>query len=520
MNPPHPALQNDAILSEIFGHIAESIQHDSYTSLSRSARVCRHFLEPALTALWRELTDLSQLFGILKTSLVKVQNRGRDVYVICGPISSDEWTRFQYYARRVRVLRYSYYGTIGPSIFLQLICHSGGPLLPSLVALYWEQHGPLGTELWAFLSQSLRRVHINYPCDYLSGYTTDLPTINDCTIGSFLNALSLKSPHLHELKLTNVFHPPSLQAITGLTKVQRLHILKSNSASLVLRPCSQMENLVTLVIDLRFVRSGFIITLSGFPALRSLDVSGEPSTIARLCTATSSSAYLQSVKLDLFGNASEQIPHCYDTFNALKSRFASSLRSISVLCRPLSWKDDTHCQHRLLDFTRHLIELCELQEAVISVNFKSVILTNDDIYDMAISWPKLRKLTLLYSRNADVLLNMPSIHSLTSFARHCPQMQELTLGYVLLRRIGPLSACPILSHGLRKLYIEDYVENSNDPLRPAQFLDRMFPNLDINFFRCQGKGAKMPKCLAALQSARKEQMEREKMVRHPGFVPV
>ncbi|TFY50089.1 hypothetical protein EVJ58_g11199 [Rhodofomes roseus] len=79
-----------------------------------------------------------------------------------GPVAAEEWSRFEYYAQFVRVLRYSTDETIDPSVFFFLQQHARGkPLFPNLHQLVWEHATP---ELVSVITPSIRVLHL--PQDY------------------------------------------------------------------------------------------------------------------------------------------------------------------------------------------------------------------------------------------------------------------------------------------------------------------------------------------------------------------
>jgi len=133
----HRALYNDLILCEIFQYVAAGDYHGRLdrTSLARCAKVCKAFLDPALSVLWQDLPSFLPLLRLLSSS-VAAAPRGwppvpsyQVLFVLSGPIKNEDWSRFRTYAYHVRHLTYDE-ETIDRSVFAALGRLSDEPLLP------------------------------------------------------------------------------------------------------------------------------------------------------------------------------------------------------------------------------------------------------------------------------------------------------------------------------------------------------------------------------------------------------
>jgi hypothetical protein len=78
--------------------------------------------------------------------------------ILDGPISADDWLRFDQYARRIRHLSHRDTEDIDASVYMRLIQHRKSPLLPRLSTLCSIPYGPL---VWSILSPTLRSVTVD-----------------------------------------------------------------------------------------------------------------------------------------------------------------------------------------------------------------------------------------------------------------------------------------------------------------------------------------------------------------------
>ncbi|CAA7263390.1 unnamed protein product [Cyclocybe aegerita] len=126
-------LQDDNLLGLVFEHMA--IDHrlpdndvlDASKGLISAAQVCKAFMEPALDWLWEVLPSLIPLLKFLPSF------GESDGYYVLEGIRKNDWERFDYHARRVRIL------DLKPTripvmryLYPYLAQCRSGPLLPAL----------------------------------------------------------------------------------------------------------------------------------------------------------------------------------------------------------------------------------------------------------------------------------------------------------------------------------------------------------------------------------------------------
>ncbi|KAI0361366.1 hypothetical protein OH77DRAFT_1417609 [Trametes cingulata] len=107
-------------------------------SVSRLARTCKAFKEPALSVLWRDLDSLTPLLGLFPSTLLK--RARRPGLGLTKPPEKQDWARVLAYGERVRSVAYvESSGNIHPSILPLLDEHKPVQyILPNLASLTWK----------------------------------------------------------------------------------------------------------------------------------------------------------------------------------------------------------------------------------------------------------------------------------------------------------------------------------------------------------------------------------------------
>jgi len=150
---------------------------------------------------------------------------------------------------------------------------------------------------------------------------------------------------------------------------------------------------------------------------------------------------------------------------------------------------DTELPERpVTDAIRPLLDLHDLEVVhIIPPPRWSLTLSDSAIHDVVTAWPQLTEfVTDLYFSN---VFATPA--GLVEFATHCPSLRKLHLPFLAipLLHLDP-EAYPTLSHRLEELQISNIISgllsDDSDWSHLAQFLDRIFPRLDIE--RCAFHG--------------------------------
>ncbi|RPD57059.1 hypothetical protein L227DRAFT_578249 [Lentinus tigrinus ALCF2SS1-6] len=107
-------------------------------SVSRLARTCKAFKEPALNVLWRDLDSITPLLGLFPSTILR--RARRPGLGLTKPPEKDDWARILAYGARVKSIGYvEMSGNISPSILPMLEEHRPATyILPNLTSLTWK----------------------------------------------------------------------------------------------------------------------------------------------------------------------------------------------------------------------------------------------------------------------------------------------------------------------------------------------------------------------------------------------
>ncbi|KAG7098977.1 hypothetical protein E1B28_000864 [Marasmius oreades] len=141
----HPAILRDPeATKKLLDTISES--PGGKRSLSRLARTCKGFSEPALNTLWRELDSLVPVVGVFPTVLLK-KVRKPGLGLSKAP-EAEDWSGVMSYGERVRQIIYNEASNaLSPSIFPHF--ESNRPrkyMLPNLQHLLWKTETSAGLD--------------------------------------------------------------------------------------------------------------------------------------------------------------------------------------------------------------------------------------------------------------------------------------------------------------------------------------------------------------------------------------
>ncbi|THH20894.1 hypothetical protein EW146_g549 [Bondarzewia mesenterica] len=295
----HRCLDVPDILLEIIGHLlppndleysingaAEPcpiVDAKAWQGAVALARVARSFMNPALDALWRVLPSPAHLLNCLVLS-----NTVSDCTSVLTCISSDQvyknppaddmWTRFYFYAPRIKNLWVNDDVAVAEFIFHQLSeRRRAGPLLPNLKHLVWNIHDEAQRQrifscFSLFSSPSLEHLSIN-PSYLENGsvppLSTAFPSLRELTVmlktnDTYDNVHTEKlKPQVSELLLTS---PPLtvLSVAVNLTAEALAHVS--------MMPQLQELDMLVSELDTRSIVS-LASENSLFPALHTIDIS-------------------------------------------------------------------------------------------------------------------------------------------------------------------------------------------------------------------------------------------------------
>ncbi|GBE77880.1 predicted protein [Sparassis crispa] len=390
-------------------------------------------------------------------------------FSLVSAIDPHEWTVFQRYAKRIKVLFYTPSRIIHPSVFLHLHELSQGvPLLPALRHLTWQRARSPDPAATLFSSPSLRVVDISL-------HQPDWGLFEDVHIGEdgevhavriLLHNIAAEAPSLESLKFSGVL--PS-QLASFIIQFRHLRHLDFSMAGAVdvetLRALSAIDALVYLNIYMGGVAENTMLSEAAFQSLESLTVSGSFDSIGFVLGSIQSTVLHD---ISIVAN----IPHApeeslfYSVL--LQNKFSRSLRRLHMRLPVTTCRNESADAITIISPLLHVKGMENLH-----LEFDGRMLLRDkDIDSMASSWPYLQHFYLMH-RSVDC---DPSLRSLVSFATHCLNLKELA--FVVDAR-PPLSATPTLTtpHPLRSLRLLGNVRLDKDSASIAPFIRSLFPSL-------------------------------------------
>ncbi|THH28300.1 hypothetical protein EUX98_g5884, partial [Antrodiella citrinella] len=157
-----PIILRDAdVTAKLLEYVVEST--NGRRTLSRLARTCKAFKEPALNVLWRDLDSFVPLLSLFPNGLMK-RARRPGLGLARNPDPAD-WDRLLAYGERVRSIAYSEaHGNVTPTIFPvfeEYQTKQSRFILPNLTALTWKADTPAWLEKSiAFMNPGLQSLTI------------------------------------------------------------------------------------------------------------------------------------------------------------------------------------------------------------------------------------------------------------------------------------------------------------------------------------------------------------------------
>lgn len=499
-------IENDDVLREVFKFLDPSTTEDPRCSdptehenscrraLARSACASKVLSEHALNVLWRKIEGLLDIFSILpsfKRELVKPSDDDeghhddgphskKGLWRFVGPIAPTDWQRYQQYTQRVRVLSLAWTpGKVDPTVFSAISrLGAGGPLFPGLIELDIQTYDHLEDIPSSLISPSLRKLHATDLGDILGDPLTKPPhpPLADLVHAAFVVAQLLEEVSLQG---SNVGPLENLLPMVDCSRLRRVSVLDLACDSRLLNVWSRIDSLVDLTFEVPSDDSLVIESLE-FDRLHCLTARGNLQNLGELFSHISAPflSYLRIQVQQPPGHGREQLPDC---LAAVGARFSSTLRHfhLASYC-DVHGRGERWPEQPLIDFIRPLLDMHFLQ--VVSITpprWWPITLSDQAVHDIATAWPQLTSLQI-YLLNAH---SSATWESLVELASACHHLRTLVLPQVDLRTFASplIDKQPTLSHPLQVLTL-DYSFGHNqmdDSHKFAQFLDRMFPNLDL-----------------------------------------
>ncbi|KAH9913111.1 uncharacterized protein B0H18DRAFT_1126579 [Fomitopsis serialis] len=425
---PVPAVRRLLAIPEVLAQVAEETW--SSKSLAALARTCRDFCSPALDKLWQHQPGLENIVKCMPADLWEMQpthdDDGSSTIIFQRPLRPEDWVRFDVYALRIREL------CIG---FRRLYYEVGRPKLSSEALVTLDQYNPskaLFPNLrYLYLSSITDTDVVPYRRLFLSPALLDLVIeweVFDVNAAALLDHLSA---HCQSVRILNIAtqqeeswsSPGPVEIRAGIfDSLKALHILSFISAVplpaaafMELQSLPHLTDLHISILDEPASPWTFPVATEfrPFRALQLFFIRCSQVTDCSKVLAAFSFPVLEglTIRAGEFGS----LGHLFRIIRDNCSH--TSLCHISICWCDLFDQDPGPVEATASDF-RNLYAFHELQ--VLSVEtFNEIRLTDDDLRDMALSWPYLESLKLLPSKDKE---RPPET------IRHCPRLHTLHIG--------------------------------------------------------------------------------------------
>ncbi|KAF8647561.1 hypothetical protein AX16_006618 [Volvariella volvacea WC 439] len=296
------------VLEEIFLHLAVNLQDTdadwgtARRELLSISLLCRQFTEPALRVLWRSMSSLVPLFKLLPLDLSR---QGDGKYVLSSSIPKESWSRFEYYARKIRHFRYGPENSgieISPATYGYIARVRGvTTLLPNLRCLYIDQRRLSSLRdfecLLPFIAEwALQRVEV-------------WSTNSSCSQPDLFPSLSiirLLSMNVHTISIHGHVSEKALDTICYFSNLRRVEFSPGEgdhaktttiSHTKFLTELAMVPRLQELSFDLRGCDCSQLFSLN-FGCLKHIHLRGDLKSIMRIIRDIKSTSLVE-VELDI-----------------------------------------------------------------------------------------------------------------------------------------------------------------------------------------------------------------------------
>lgn len=407
----------------------------------------------------------------LQTSYLDFQ---RFSQIIPGMLKTGNLSRrFSDYARRIVELNYTVKGEfidIHPSTWIRLSQLEGGllPRLKSLTISYEKALFSVGKE------RSLLMIPALLKSRFISSVTVDMPVVGFGDAHGMGPALSIIADYYRTIKvlsLTGTLSSPYVNYIMNMQMLQTvtLKLGDGTNTSEILDALSSLRDLVDITLDINAAIDRSYI----FFHLKKLTVFG---TLALVSTSLSNilAPELESISVNLWVDNTDRLHTMETDLSPLGFGRYSALKKIFVdwPTRNAQLSPDLEKGILVRNFMKPIMTLYHIEELVLTSLEPVISFSNINILQIATSWPQLKVLRLEHRNSPSS--PQPSLASLNSLVRNCPDLMELSLSFEegnLQHQIKDTVSC----HGLSKLDLQHTNIQSHVPV--ARYLDGLFPYL-------------------------------------------
>ncbi|KAH9834022.1 uncharacterized protein C8Q71DRAFT_156871 [Rhodofomes roseus] len=493
----HRILTIPELLHLIFGEI----DADEGRLLLALALTCRAFKEPALDCLWASPDGLANLVEVLPTDLWRVSKENPKILRLRSPVrptTEVDWERFDLYARRVRGLylrattRWIKSRVLSGKLFRWLVssrphhqllpnlsflsCASDVPaeVHDSVYTLFCPRLAKLDVQRWSERpvpgNVSTTLLHLPQRSPNIRTLTVTMPRNGEPIPGGIFASLKrLKKLRLHASVMFHVF--VELSSLPNLVDLEldidrHSRAIVGQTAEERTAPGLTFCALEHLTLGMPITAANALLSACRFPRLQRIDVTTQSVTASTSLDRTfqlihehCNHTHLDTIWIE---SGEHALPHEV-------GREAITAVSLECLC----------------DFRR----LCC---CVIMTWELCIILNDESVKKMAMSWPRLEDLTL---RN---LVTHPwaiptatTLEGLAHLARFCPLLNELSIDIQTADTIVSANVKPGGGFCNRALLAVEFNQSPalGNCAKIAAFLHAIFPNLwEINYIDGEVRG--------------------------------
>ncbi|KAF7373550.1 F-box domain-containing protein [Mycena sanguinolenta] len=437
----HPVLECNNILQAIYSALEAPGRLQTLTAL---AITCQALSEPALDAIWEDLSDLHCILELFPQDLFVEPERR-----LARPILPTDWIRPRLYLSRVKTLELEWEDRVEVALKAMDPFCPNGRLLPNLCSLGccyipWDDLTPL-------------RVLLHPQLKEFSVFFT--PSITNL---SLLSALPLMCPNLTSINLWLEGGDYSTEAAAIISGVVPA-LERLESLCLDVRVRALELGLLPNLTDLRLLGS---MVAGSFPHLRYLAIQD-----------------VDAVSLiEMFRSVTDIDPvHLILGLSPLTttSQMAELVCALPSVASPTSLQTLRLHPHEIMRMPENMMTADTLRELSFFRGLKTVYINwsfrphlDDTILEsLAASWPHLTNLELR-EPPAEDNINF-TLKALLSLARHCPHLRRFYL-VVDVREVPELPRIP--PQGALKSMLVDLSPIQN-AAKVARYLSGIFPDV-------------------------------------------
>lgn len=442
------------------------------------ARTCKTFVEASLDALWYH--QGRGLVPLLKTFPADLWEVSRGSLFFTRQLVGPDWTRFNYYAQRIRILSIGFNVLLGHSVgfprpgeididagSLDAMKQSGHLLLCNLRQIDFSSDHDSVKLVGLILMPTVKTIHLDFASEIFA----------PSEAAALFAAIKCRSPSLEHVQLCGIpkaFCPTVSQFVCGCRNLRTFMSGHSGHGITdeALIHLASLPTISKLTLSLKKNSRSLTFPPLSFIGLRDLAIQTSRAMIVIDLLKSHHSLPLCSLTLDINGFAGHT--ELMELFCVMGDHCAHAELTRLIL------RADHGIPDSFLypDVLRPILCFTNLANVDIDCTSSFANIDNKLLEEMARAWPRLERLTLG--------LNMSTGHSsevtlagLVPLARYCPKLEFFSMAFNASKMERPgtkFQNCKLSRLGVGCSNIEDV-------RTVAEFLSDIFPNLQSIFCR-------------------------------------